>query len=69
MAFLDKAQVEKVKQGIAAIVSQVETQARKNDAEDIAEYVGSEIVTLVEYMTEDPALQGPVAAGVLAAKK
>lgn len=61
-------QAKQIKQAIQGIVNQVEIQAKKNDASDIGEFLASEIIDLVEYMSPEVEMQGAIAKAVLDAK-
>ena len=62
-------QAKQIKEAIKAIIGQVHIQAKKNEAEDIGEFIASEIIDLVEYMSPEVDMQTAIAKAVLDTEK
>lgn len=62
-------QVQQVKQGVEAIVKGTLERAKKNEADDVAEYLALQLIDRIEWSTQDHELQKPIASAVLKAHK
>ena len=62
-------QVQQVKDGVQKIVKGTLERAKKNEAEDVAEYLTLQIIDRIEWSAPTPELQKPLASMVLQAHK